>query len=90
MGQNKKSQKKMKYTLNEIRNLKPYQITIIVVGMLSILVLIAYILTKIFGEEIVTTVFAIGGLVAVVYAFATMISTANDDDDDDDDGKTYY
>jgi len=80
----------MKYTLNEIRNLKPYQITIIVVGMLSILVLIAYILTKIFGEEIVTTVFAIGGLVAVVYAFATMISTANDDDDDDDDGKTYY
>jgi len=83
----------MKYTLNEIRNLKPYQITIIVVGILGIIVSIAYILTKLFGEDTVIIVTTIGGLVAlvaIVYTFATMISTANDDDDDDDDGKTYY
>ena len=79
--------------LEKIRSLKPYQITIIVVGILGIIVSIAYILTKLFGEDTVIIVTTIGGLVAlvaIVYTFATMISTANDDDDDDDDGKTYY
>ena len=80
----------MKYTLEQIRSLKPYQLTIIVLGILSIVFLITYTMTKIFGEDTVMIVTAIGGLVAIVYTFATMISTANDDDDDDDDGKTYY